>query len=282
VVHRGEVKLGELGLELGDVGKYGNLGSGHESYPIGLIVALTGLSHEIFRIAPYVGFMGFLDRLFGTNSDDQYRETTEKVRAASAARSQDEIAVERYRYLLRTAPPETIEKVHEEAFTNLSPEQRKMLFAQLSADAPRGEAPKADDAHSLAVSATRSEMHQPGTMEKSLTNVSAANGQAGGPAVGAAPGFGSMFGSSLLGSIAGYVIASTLMSAFLPGPMAGDTGTSDNSEAGSEGGDSAGDSGAGQDSSGDFASADGGFDGGGFDGGGMGDAGFGDFGDFGL
>ena len=99
--------------------------------------------------------MGFLDRLFGTNSDAEYRETTNRVRAASAARSEDEVAVERYRYLLRTAPPETIEKVHEEAFTKLSAEQRKMLFTQLSADAPRGEAPKADDAHSLPVSATR-------------------------------------------------------------------------------------------------------------------------------
>jgi hypothetical protein len=240
---------------------------------------LVGLSHEFLRLAPYVVTMGFLDRLFGTNSDSEYRETTNKVRAASAARSEDEVAVERYRYLLRTAPPETIEKVHEEAFTKLSPEQRKMLFTQLSADAPRGEAPKADDAHSLAVSATRSEMRQPGTMEKSLGNVSAAGpGQAG-----AAPGFGSMFGSSLLGSIAGYVIASTLMSAFMPS-FAGDSGASDSSEAGSEGGDSAGDAGAGGDSSGEFASADGGFDGGGFDGGGFDGGGFdgGGFGDFGL
>jgi hypothetical protein len=246
---------------------------------------LVGLSHEFLRLAPYVVGMGFLDRLFGTNSDAEYRETTNRVRAASAARSEDEVAVERYRYLLRTAPPETIEKVHEEAFTKLSAEQRKMLFAQLSADAPRGEAPKADDAHSLAVSATRSEMRQPGTMEKSLGNVSAAGpGQAG-----AAPGFGSMFGSSLLGSIAGYVIASTLMSAFLPS-FAGDSGgAADGSQAGSEGGEGSGDAGAG-DGSGEFASADGGFDNGGmdtagFDGGGMGDAGFGDFGgmgDFGL
>lgn len=226
--------------------------------------------------------MGFLDRLFGSNSDNEYRETTDRVRAASAARSQDEIAVERYRYLLRTAPPETIEKVHEEAFTSLTAEQRKMLFAQLTAEAPRGEAPVADDAHSLAVSATRSEMRRPGTMEKSLANVSAVDGQAGAPAGGSAlgggaPGFGSMFGSSLLGSIAGYVIASTMMSAFLPGPMGADGGGGDSSDAGSgESGDggSAGDAG---DTSGEFASADGGFDAGG-----MGDGGFGDFGDFGF
>jgi hypothetical protein len=229
--------------------------------------------------------MGFLDRLFGTNSENEYRETTDRVRAASAARSEDEIAVERYRYLLRTAPPETIEKVHEEAFNNLTGEQRKMLFAQLTAEAPRGEAPVADDAHSLAVSATRSEMRRPGTMEKSLANVSAVNGEAGAPAGGSAlgggaPGFGSMFGSSLLGSIAGYVIASTLMSAFLPGPMGADGGGGDaGSGEGGSGDNSSGDSGTadvGGDSSGDFASADGGFDGG-FDVGDMG-SGFGDFG----
>jgi hypothetical protein len=250
-------------------------------------LGLVGLSHEFLRLAPYVVSMGFLDRLFGTNSDAEYRETTNRVRAASAARSEDEVAVERYRYLLRTAPPETIEKVHEEAFTKLSAEQRKMLFAQLSADAPRGEAPKADDAHSLAVSATRSEMRQPGTMEKSLGNVSAAGaGPAGAGPVGAAPGFGSMFGSSLLGSIAGYVIASTLMSAFLPS-FAGDSGgAADGSQAGPEGGEGSGDAGGAGDGSGDFASADGGgFDGGGMADGGFGDAGFGDFGgmgDFGL
>jgi hypothetical protein len=248
---------------------------------------LVGLSHEFLRLAPYVVAMGFLDRLFGTNSDAEYRETTNRVREASAARSEDEVAVERYRYLLRTAPPETIEKVHEEAFTKLSPEQRKMLFTQLSADAPRGEAPRGDDAHSLAVSATRSEMRQPGTMEKSLGNVSAAGaGPAGAAPAGAAPGFGSMFGSSLLGSIAGYVIASTLMSAFLPS-FAGDSGAGDGSQAGSEGGNGSGDAGAGGgDSSGEFASADGGgFDGGGMADGGFGDGGFGDFGgmgDFGL
>ena len=233
--------------------------------------------------------MGFLDRLFGASSDDEYRETTNKVRAASAARSQDEIAVERYRYLLRTAPPETIEKVHEEAFANLTAEQRKMLFAQLTAGAPRGEAPAADDAHSLAVSATRSEMRRPGTMEKSLANVSSVNDQAGAPAGGSAlgggpPGFGSMFGSSLLGSIAGYVIASTMMSAFLPGPMGTDAGGADaGSGDGASGDNSSGDSGSAGDagdSSGEFVSADGGFDGG-FDAGDMG-GGFGDFGDFGL
>lgn len=202
--------------------------------------------------------MGFFDRLFGTNSDDEYRRTTEQVRQASTSRNQDEIAVERYRYLLRTATPEAIEQVHEEAFSKLTDEQRKMLFTQLSADAPAGEAPASDEPRALAVSATRSEMRKPGTMERTL-------GQAGNNG----PGFGSMFASSMLGSVAGYVIASSLMGAFMPADMGGDV-------AGDTGGDTGADTGA--DTGGDF--------GGGetfsADGGGFGDAGFGDFGDFGF
>lgn len=227
--------------------------------------------------------MGFLDRLFGTDPDEEYRRTTAQVRQASAARSEDEIAVERYRYLLRTAPPETIEKVHEEAFAKLTPEQRRMLFTQLQTDAPAGDAPQSDDAHSLAVAATRSEMRQPGTMVRALGGgANAGNG---------APGFGSMFASSLLGSVAGYVIASTLMSAFMPMDMGADAsaGADTGTDAGGDQSSDAGtDSGSGSESAGEFTSADGGGDFGGGDmgggdfGGGFGDGGFGDFGDFGF
>ena len=210
--------------------------------------------------------MGFLDRLFGTNPDEEYRRTTEQVRHASAARSDDEIALERYRYLLRTAPPETIEQVHEEAFAKLTPEQRQMLFTQLKADAPAGDAPMDADPRSLAVSATRSEMRNPGMMERSLGHVG--NG---------APGFGSMFASSLLGSVAGYVIASSLMGMYMPTDLGGaseagaDTGVDAGSETGVDSGSEAG---------GDMLSADGGGFG---DFGGFGDdGGLGDFGDFGF
>lgn len=199
--------------------------------------------------------MGFLDRLFGSSPDEEYRRTTEQVRRASAARSEDEIAVERYRYLLRTASPDAIEQVHEEAFSQLNSTQRRMLFEQLSAEAPAGEAPLNDTPHALAVSATRSEMRAPGTMERSL-----------GRADGAGPGFGSMFASSLLGSVAGYVIASTLMSAFMPTDFAGDMA------AGDPGADVA------PEGTGESISADG-FD---ASGGGFGDIGFGDFGDMGF
>jgi hypothetical protein len=214
--------------------------------------------------------MGFLDKLFG-GADEEYRRTTDQVRAASAARSEDEVAIERYRYLLRTAPPEAIEQVHEEAFAKLTTEQRHMVFNQLVADAPRGEAPTADDPRSLAVSATRSEMRQPGTLERSFSNVSPAG-----------PTFGSMFASSLLGNIAGYFIISSMMSAFMPADAGADASDASGVGGNVDGADSTGDSGndsadPGSDSSIEAASESdfdgGGFDGGGFDGGGF-DGGF--------
>jgi hypothetical protein len=209
--------------------------------------------------------MGFFDRLFGTGQREPEPVRQQYV-PQPQGRSDDEIAVERYRYLLRTAPPEAIEQAHEEAFSRLTPEQRRLLFQQLSADAAPGDAPRGDDPHSLAQSATRSELRQPGTMERTMTG----------------PSFGSMVGSSLLGTVAGYFIASAVVGAFMPDMSGG--------EAGSDGGDAGGDAGAdvsadagGSDfggSGGDFGGSDfgGGGSGGDFGGGGFGDFGGGDFG----
>ena len=91
----------------------------------------------------------------------------------------DQRAIERYRYMLRTAPPDDIERAHEEAFEQLSPEQRRTVLQELSAQVPESEV-GGDDPKSLARMATRAEMRQPGTMERTF-------GGAG------APGLGSMF-----------------------------------------------------------------------------------------
>src|SRR5690606_40508340 len=50
--------------------------------------------------------------------------------------SADEQALERYRYMLRTAPPETIEQAHEEAFAKLTPEQRAEVLRDLAEVTP--------------------------------------------------------------------------------------------------------------------------------------------------
>ena len=76
--------------------------------------------------------MSFFDRLFGAPTPEpQARDD-----APRGVRGDDERAVERYRYLLETAPPEAIEQVHAEAFAKLTPEQRRLVFAQLTENAP--------------------------------------------------------------------------------------------------------------------------------------------------
>jgi hypothetical protein len=230
--------------------------------------------------------MGFFDRLFGGTTEREPEPVptpaAEPVAAAPAAaesrrapqhaaapgglpgrdaqgRTDDDIAVERYQYLLRTAPPETIEKVHQEAFAKLSPEQREMLFARLSKNAPTGDAPRDSDPASLAVSATRSELRQPGTMERSMGG----NGLS----------FGGMVGSSLLGTVAGYVIGSALVGSLFPSDGASDA-SGDSGDSGADTSDPGADS---SDAGADTVSADGG-DFGGDDFGGAGDFGGGDMG----
>lgn len=219
--------------------------------------------------------MGFLDRLFG--GDDADRQTPPVPQRGSGPglhppRSEDEIAIDRYRYLLRTAPPETIEQVHAEAFAKLTEAQRQQVLADLSAGLPASERPQSSDPQALARAATRGEYTQPGFMERTL----------GGPRQQGGPSFGAMVGSSILGTVAGYVIGSALVSAFFAPSMAYDQGYDDGSgEASSDGsttegdgggGDGWGDSGSGW--GGDGGSADAAGDFGGFGGDFGGDFGF--------
>lgn len=199
----------------------------------------------------------------------------------AARRDPDEVAVERYRYLLRTAPPDAVEQAHTEAFAQLTPEQRRRVLEEVGSGLPANERAASDDPQSLARMATRAELRNPGTLEQSF------RGQGGFGAQGRGPGFGSMVGSSLLGTVAGVVIGSAVANALF-GPAFGDPSQDFAGDAGSEGGDAGADSGgdAGADAGGDAgyteaSGADAGYDGGG-DMGGFGDFG-GDFGggDFG-
>src|SRR5215210_4192878 len=121
------------------------------------------------------------------------------------ARNPDEIAIERYRYLLRTAPPEEIEKAHAEAFAKLTPEQRTRVLDGLAAVAPEAELRAAgDDPNRLARLATRAEMREPGSMERVFGQLPARGGFLGGM------GFGGTFLSTLAGAFVGTMIAQSL------------------------------------------------------------------------
>jgi hypothetical protein len=69
--------------------------------------------------------MGFFSRLFGTEAESPLQRAERSgTRPATVPTSEDQ-ALERYRYMLRTAPPETVEQAHAEAFAKLSSPSRR-------------------------------------------------------------------------------------------------------------------------------------------------------------
>jgi hypothetical protein len=163
--------------------------------------------------------MGLLDRLksyltvddrttSGSSGRGGYAAFGSAPRPGSAPRSEDELAVDRYRYLLRTAPPDAVEEVHAEAFAKLTPQQRRLVFDELSQNATAADRPVSDDPRTLARSATRSELRQPGFLERTF-------GAGGGVSRG--PGLGTVIGGSLLGTVAGVVIGSAIADMIMPG-----------------------------------------------------------------
>src|SRR4051794_31653857 len=203
--------------------------------------------------------MGLLDRLFGRRSRASSQEYGRQPYAGQPARTSrgeqlpDDQAIARYRYLLRTAPPEQIEQAHTEAFSQLTVDQRQQVLAQLAAAVPAGERPRTDDPETLARVATRAEMRQPGTLERALGGYGPGYGGGGyggggygpgygrggyggggygggygpgygggyGPGYRGGPGMGSVIGGSLLGTIGGLVIGTAVADALF------DTGIGD-------------------------------------------------------
>ncbi len=139
----------------------------------------------------------------------------------------DQKAIDRYLYLLRTAPPEDIERAHEEAFARLTPEQRAQVLQELSQEVPASEVPSGDDPGSLARMATRAELREPGTLERTFGRMQG-------------PGFGGMFLSGLAGAFVGTAIAGAVFDDSEPdagGDADGDADAGDAAEADVGGGD---------------------------------------------
>jgi len=146
--------------------------------------------------------MGIVDRL----KEGLGLGAQRPVQATEA--SADDQAIARYRYLLRTAPPETLEQAHAEAFAQLTPEQRRRVLQELSASMSQGERMAAarvgDDPRMLAQLATRAEIRQPGTMERAFGGIGGFG----------SPGMGGLFARSFFSSMAGTVLGSLIAQQF--------------------------------------------------------------------
>ena len=131
--------------------------------------------------------MSFIDRWLGREPQPRTREAP------------DDAALARYRYLLRTAPPEALEQVHAEAFARLTVEQRARVLAEIASAAPAEEraaaASVAGDPGALARFATRAELRRPGLLERVL---------------GGAPALGPSLAGSFLAGALGSVVAQRL------------------------------------------------------------------------
>jgi len=130
---------------------------------------------------------------------------------ASAPSRADQAAIEKYRYMLRTAPPQDMERAHAEAFARLTPQQRELLHRELNEQLPPAERPMTQDPRDLARSATRAEMSRPGFMNKLLGSGGGRRGM--GMAAGAAGGL----GVGLLGGVAGAFIGTAIAGPLLDG-----------------------------------------------------------------
>jgi hypothetical protein len=142
--------------------------------------------------------MGLLSRILGTEEAPQVR-----AQQRLAAQAGDAEAIERYRYMVQTAPPETLEQAHAEAFAKLTPEQRQLLLRELAQTAPPEERAALErtsneDPRALARFATRAEIRQPGAVERALDRPSM--------------GLGSGLLSSFVAGFAGSMVAQSFFS----------------------------------------------------------------------
>ena len=215
--------------------------------------------------------MSFFDRLLGREPEGQPQAGYgQPMPGRGRPMTDDERAIERYRYLLKTAPPDQIEQAHAEAFAQLSPEQRQQVLESLAREAPEDARAASNDPQSLARFATRAEIRQPGTLERAW---------GGGGMAGGMPGFGTFFLASLAGTVVGSAIAQSFFadSGYDAGAEGADAGAEGDAAGSEQGGDAAeagwgGDQGYegagteyGQDAGGDLGGGD--FGGGDFGGG---------------
>ena len=125
--------------------------------------------------------------------------------------AEDRRAVARYDYLVRTAEPDQLERVHREAFEKLTPHQRSQLTATLRSELPEGERPRTDAPQDLARSATRLGALDPRRLTRLLGRSGGGRRGLGAGAVGAgALGAGAIGAGGLLAAVAGGAVVTSV------------------------------------------------------------------------
>ena len=136
--------------------------------------------------------------------------------------AKDHRAIARYDYLVRTAEPDQLERVHREAFENLTPHQRAQLSASLSSELPAGERPRTDAPQDMARSATRLGVIDPRHLTSLLGRSGGGRRGLGAGAVGAgALGAGALGAGGLLAAVAGGAVVTSVGGSLLQEALGG-------------------------------------------------------------
>ncbi|MEV0890267.1 cation-transporting ATPase [Promicromonospora sp. NPDC050262] len=124
---------------------------------------------------------------------------------APGATDADRQAIARYDYLMQTADPHQIERIHAESFARLTPAQRQDVLQRMQTDLPPHEQPRSADPRELSVAAARSEARRPGSMRSVLAKVGT-GGVVAGVAVGAVGILGAVAAGAIVSSVAGPIL----------------------------------------------------------------------------
>ena len=117
----------------------------------------------------------------------------------------DRQAIARYDYLMQTADPHQVERIHAEAFARLTPAQRHAVMQRMQTELPQHEQPRSADPVELSRAAGRSEARRPGSMRSVLAKVGT-GGAVAGVAVGAVGILGAVAAGAVVSSVAGPLL----------------------------------------------------------------------------
>ncbi|MFJ3405353.1 cation-transporting ATPase [Promicromonospora sp. NPDC090134] len=163
--------------------------------------AVTGRDQQ--QGAPGQGYPG---QQHGYPSAPQgYPATRHGYPGAPGVTDADRQAIARYDYLMQTADPHQVERIHAEAFARLTPAQRQEVLRRMQTELPPHEQPRSADPVELSRAAGRSEARRPGSMRSVLAKVGT-RGAVAGVAVGAVGILGVVASGAVVSSVAGPLL----------------------------------------------------------------------------
>lgn len=130
---------------------------------------------------------------------------------ATSLTAADRAAIARYDYLLRTADPDQVERLHRESFERLTPAQRAHVRGRMDAEFAPHDRPRSDAPADLARAAGRAEAQRPGRMSALLARAGR-GGLVGAGVIGAGGLLAAVAGGAVVSAVAGPLLAQAMAS----------------------------------------------------------------------